>query len=43
MLREHFYVIGVGPKSENLKRMTCLVGSKFIKTTISKAELIFFY
>ncbi len=29
-------------ESENLKRVTCSVGSKFIKT-ISKAEVIFFF
>jgi len=40
MLRENLCVIWVGPKSENLNSMTSLVGSKFIKTSISKAELI---
>ncbi len=29
-------------ESENLKRVTCSVGSKFIKT-ISKAEVIFLF
>ncbi len=42
MLKENLCVIFFVElaESENLKKMTCLVGSKFIKTT-SKAEAIF--
>jgi len=41
MLKEHLCVIW---KSENLKENgTYFVGSKFIKTTILKAELVFFF